>query len=301
MVGNAYLVVRKMSKNLVFRRILRVAAILIFSGLALGQSDRVEGPWGERGDVPLAGDFDRDGFADDLAVFRPSQNNWLFDFDADGDTDASTRMGPGDEGDMFVVGDFDEDGYVNDVGIFMPSRRWYFGTFSYNADRGSIAWSAPFPGITWGLGGDLPVAGDFDGDGYRDDLGVFRPSNRIWYFDYNSDGSTDLRSGPWAIRGDLPIAGDFNGDTEVGDVGVFRASDRTWYFDYDSSGDTDRRFSPWALSGDIPISGDFDRDGLSDDIGVFRPSTRTWYFKYSDIAWSPPGMTGGPTPGYVNA
>jgi hypothetical protein len=297
--------VNNMSKNFIFMRILRAelffAAILIFSGLALGQSDRVEGPWGERGDLPMAGDFDRDGFADDLAVFRPSQNNWLFDLDSDGETDASTRMGPGDEGDLFVVGDFDEDGYVDDVGIFMSSRRWYFGTFSYNTDTGGISWSAPFPGITWGLVGDLPVAGDFDGDGYRDDIGVFRPSNRIWYFDYNSDGSTDHRSGPWAIRGDLPIAGDFNGDTEVGDLGVFRASDRTWYFDYDASGNTDRRLSPWALSGDVPISGDFDRDGLSDDIGVFRPSTRTWYFKYSDISWSPPGMTGGPAPGYVNA
>ncbi|HII07222.1 MAG TPA: hypothetical protein HA349_07910 [Methanotrichaceae archaeon] len=294
-----------MPKTCIFRRILRAelffAAILIFSGTALGQSDRVEGPWGERGDVPVAGDFDRDGFPDDIAVFRPSQNNWLFDFDADGDTDVSTRMGPGDEGDMFVVGDFDEDGYVDDVGVFMPSRRWYFGTFSYNSATGTMAWSSPFPSINWGLRGDLPVAGDFDGDGYRDDLGVFRPSNRIWYFDYNSDGSTDLRSGPWAIRGDLPIAGDFNGDIECGDVGVFRSSDRTWYFDYDSNGDTDRRFSPWALNGDLPISGDFDRDGFSDDIGVFRPSTRTWYFKYSDVTWSPPGMTGGPTPGYVNA
>ncbi len=298
--------VRKMPKTCKLGRILQTglffAAILIFSGTALGQSDRVEGPWGERGDVPMAGDFDSDGFVDDVAVFRSGPNLWLFDFNSDGSTDGSTRMGPGDEGDRFVVGDFDEDGYVNNVGIFMPTRgRWYFGTFTYNSATGGIAWSAPFPGITWALSGDLPVAGDFDSDGYRDDIGVFRPSNRIWYFDYNSDGSTDLRSGPWAIRGDLPIAGDFNGDTEVGDVGVFRSSDRTWYFDYDTNGNTDRRLSPWALSGDVPISGDFDRDGLSDDIGVFRPSTRTWYYKYSDIAWSPPGMTGGPTPGYVNA
>ncbi len=246
-----------MSRNMIFRRDiwteLIFAAILISSGLAHGQSDRSEGPWGERGDVPIAGDFDRDGFDDDLAVFRPGPNSWSFDLDSDGDTDASTRMGPGDEGDQFVVGDFDGDGYVNDVGIFMASGRWYFGTFSYNPETGSIAWSAPFSGITWGLRGDLPVAGDFDGDGYRDDLGVFRPSNRLWYLDYNFDGSTD------------------------------------------------RRLSPWALSGDLPISGDFDRDGLSDDIGVFRPSTRIWYFRYSDVSWSPPGMTGGPTPGYVNA
>jgi hypothetical protein len=180
-------------------------------------------------------------------------------------------MGPGDEGDQFVVGDFDRDGYVNDVGIFMTSGRWYFGTFSYNPETGTIVWSAPFSGITWGLRGDLPVAGDFDGDGYRDDLGIFRPSNRLWYLDYNFDGSTDRRSGPWAIRGDLPLAGDFNGDTEVGDLGVFRPSDRTWYFDYGASGNTDRRLSPWALSGDLPISWTSTETASQTTSGSFGP------------------------------
>lgn len=50
---------------------------------------------------------------------------------------------------------------------------------------------------------DIPIAGDFDRDGHSDDVAVFRPSNHLWYYDYNHDGSTDERSGPWRIT--LPI------------------------------------------------------------------------------------------------
>jgi len=276
-------------------------AAFIMAGMAEGQSDMSVGPWGESGDVPLVGDFDSDGYADDLAVFRPESRNWLFDFDADGSTDVSTRMGPGDEGDLFVVGDFGRDGILNDVGVFIPSsHRWYFGAFTYRPG-GAMAWSAPWPGITWAIADDLPVAGDFDGDGYCDDLAVFRHTNRIWYFDYDFDGSTNRRSGPWAFGGDLPLAGDFDGDGVDGDLAVFRSSDRTWYFDYDADGDTDHRFSPWALRGDLPLSGDLDRDGLRNDIGIFRPSNGYWYFKYVGPRWVPPGMTGGSGTGWVNA
>src|SRR5204863_8988139 len=53
-----------------------------------------------------------------------------------------------------------------DVAVFRPSTgTWYVrGVFTAG----------------WGAAGDIPVPGDYDGDG-RVDVAVFRPSNGTWY------------------------------------------------------------------------------------------------------------------------
>jgi len=87
----------------------------------------------------------------------------------------------------------------------------------------------------WGWSGDLPIpnAADFEGyyAGYDDDIGVFRPSVKQWFFDFNADGDTDYDI-IWGWPGDLPIAGDFDRDGWNNDIGVFRPSERKWYYKY---------------------------------------------------------------------
>ncbi len=235
-----------------------------------GETDASGGPWGVSGDLPIAGDFDRDGEVDDVAVFRPSERKWFYDYDHDGDTDES--RGPwGWSGDLPIAGDFDRDGEVDDVAVFRPSERKWFYDYDHDGDTDETRG-------TWGWDGDLPIAGDFDRDGEVDDVAVFRPSERKWFYDYDHDGDTDYSVGTWGWRGDLPIAGDFDRDGRVDDVAVFRPSKRIWFYDVDHDGTTDHVSGPWGWSGDLPVAGDFNGDGRMDDVGILHPPTRMWYY-----------------------
>ncbi len=88
------------------------------------------------------------------------------------------------------------------IGVFRPSiGNWYLD----NTMTGIVNKTFHF-----GTTGDIPVVGDWDGDGISD-AGVFRPSMGNWYLDYNSDGVKD-KEFHFGMKGDTPIVGDWDGN-----------------------------------------------------------------------------------------
>lgn len=158
---------------------------------------------------------------------------------------------------------------VETVGVYRPvTGQWIFLT--ENA-IGALQFSVNFGGQP----ADLPVTGDWDGDG-RTDIGVFRNGTFHLALLKGNGGPVILQlQTPFTFgqAGDLPVAGDWNGDGRD-DVGVFRPGATgkfllrqplqivplppfifTITFDF-------------GTSGDRPVAGDWDGDG-DDTPGVF--------------------------------
>ncbi len=177
---------------------------------------------------------------------------------------------------------------TTDIAVFRPSDGvWYI--------QNGVS-------TQWGASGDIPVPGDYDGNGTTD-IAVFRPSDGVWYIqngvstqwgasgdipvpgDYDGNGTTDIAvfrpsdgvwyiqngvSTQWGASGDIPVPGDYDGNGTT-DIAVFRPSDGVWYIQNGVS-------TQWGASGDIPVPGDYDGNGTT-DIAVFRPSDGVWYIQ----------------------
>ena len=132
---------------------------------------------------------------------------------------------------------------------------------SVPADAGSF----PF-----GINGDTPLAGDWNGNGI-DTIGVYRPSDQGFYL--SNDNVTTAGSFGFGSPGDLPVTGDWNCDGMV-TIGVYRPSTQTFHLSNDNV--TAPGTIAFGNPGDLPVIGDWNGDCF-DEIGLFRPSTQTFY------------------------
>jgi hypothetical protein len=60
--------------------------------------------------------------------------------------------------------------------------------------------------VGWGMTGDIPVVGDYEGDG-KYDFAVWRPADNIWYVRKSSDNGALYFQ--WGISTDFPIPSAF--------------------------------------------------------------------------------------------
>jgi parallel beta-helix repeat protein len=182
--------------------------------------------FGISGDIPITGDWNGNG-SDTIGVFRPSTAQFFLDYDNDGVSDMNATFGV--IGDIPVVGDWDGDGDDN-IGVFRQNHS-DSGLTMFFLDLDNSGGSADMS-VAFGEPDDLPVIGDWDGDG-DDNIGLYRPGSTtgVFYLDIDNDGGiADIVTPEYGDLGDIPIAGDWDGDSDD-NIGVYRPGTGEFFMD----------------------------------------------------------------------
>jgi glucose/arabinose dehydrogenase len=154
------------------------------------------------------------------------------------------------------------------VGVYRPGNGALFLKNSNTTGFADLA-------INYGVPGDYPVVGDWNGDGTAT-IGIYR--NGVFYLrNSNTAGFADIVF-PFGVPGDQPVAGDWNNDgTDT--IGVYR-NGMFFLRNSNSTGGPSAAFA-LGIPGDVGIAGDWDGNGF-DTTGVFRPSNGALYLKNSN-------------------
>jgi hypothetical protein len=225
--------------------------------------------WGISVDKPAAADYDGDGRTD-LAVWRENgfgNTNFSYFFILRSSTNTLQQEQFGTTGDLPIPADYDGDGKA-DAAVYRSTTGAGGQSLSYY--RPSATAGVNFRTFYWGTTGDIPVRGDFDGDG-RADAAVFRPSNGVWYVQQSSNGQPLVQS--WGLSTDRRVPADYDGDGKT-DFAVFRPSNNTWYILNSGNGSSFAR--QWGTNTDALVPGDYNGDGRT-EVAVQRNSEGNWY------------------------
>ena len=173
--------------------------------------------FGDPGDVPILGDWNGNS-EQTPGVYRQSDGRiYLRNSNTQGIADLFFFFGNPD--DVPIAGDWDGDG-VDTISVYRPATNEFFIINELGENGGGLG-SADFS-FTFGDDGDIPIAGDWDGDGV-DGIGVYRPTTGEFFW------RNALSSGPadgsefFGNIGDSPIAGDWDGDGSD-EIGVQRGA-----------------------------------------------------------------------------
>ncbi|MDH3605413.1 MAG: CHRD domain-containing protein [Acidimicrobiia bacterium] len=182
------------------------------------------------------------------------------------------------------------------VGLLIAAAMWIPGAVGAAETPDEVGFVDPTTGI-WNLGGDetfyfgipgdVPFLGDWDGDGL-DTPGLYRPSEGFAYIINRRE--TDIADQSWFMGdpGDIPIVGDWDGDgTDT--FSVYRPSEGKVYISNVNETAFASREYYFGVPQDKPFAIDFNGDG-TDDIGLHRESTGLVYMTDATTAGQPDGV-----------
>jgi hypothetical protein len=135
---------------------------------------------------PVAGDWDGDG-QDTVGLYHRGEGKfYLRNSNTTGIADAIALYG--NAGDIPVVGRWSSAMNYDGIGVFRPGIG--LGFYTYQKVNGDLSGTPIYDNfyVVFGNPGDIPVAGDWDGDGY-DSIGVYTPSNGVFSLSNSLVGS----------------------------------------------------------------------------------------------------------------
>lgn len=240
-----------------------------------------------------------------IAQFRTIANTGAFILDSNGNYgfDATDKIRFfGSPGDTPVAGDWDGTGVIR-IGVFRCTPGFVCAWYIDMNNNGT--WDGPTIDSVFFFGspGDIPVVGDWNGDG-KSKIGVFRcPAGAAqcqWYLQLSTTGDRSYNAATvttalYGVPGDLPVVNNWGGGPQD-QIGIFRNG--LWAADTNANGvfdATDLTFN-YGVAGDRPLVGNwFGTTPGRRRIGVFRPSTGQVILNISGTnVW-----VGGPTADFV--
>jgi subtilisin-like proprotein convertase family protein len=216
--------------------------------------------WGFGLDSFVPADFDGDQ-KDDIAVWRPGVQAAFHIIQSETNTIRTVEFGTSGD-DPSVVGDYNADGR-DDIAVYrkgsVPGAQSFF-FFSYNG----VTYAQP-----WGLDGDVPAPGDYDGDN-RMDFAVQRGEggSGVFYIRYTVPQADTVTT--FGNNNDIIVPGYFDADNKT-DLAVISESGGFWQWTYRPSAGGSDVVDLWGIAAtDFPVPGDYNGDGRN-DYAVWRP------------------------------
>ncbi len=214
------------------------------------------------------------GHGDIVHLTAKAISGWMFDSWSGDVSGTANPISVTMESNKSITANYVRSG-ADTTGVFRPSNGALYLKNSNTTGYADVQ-------INYGIGGDYPIVGDWDGNGTAT-IGIYR-NGSFYLRNENTIGFADIVF-PFGMPGDQPVAGDWDGDG-IDTIGVYRNG--TFFLRNSNSGGAPEMIFALGIPGDVGIAGDWDGDG-KDTTGVFRPSNGALYLKnknetgYADI------------------